>query len=124
MSTIIDGVVIKINEGSGPPITSYVRNALHARSGTSNDSPSIIDGGWEGSACKLVRRPLARALSNKGTVDAFSVTRPPLANSLRSNRGERATAGSDEGTHFRRAYPLHGIVQRCRQSHRSVPLYT
>ena len=59
---------------------------------------------------KLRPKTLALALSNKGTVDAFSVARPSLANSLRSNRGERATAGSDEGTHSRRAYP---VRKRC-----------
>ena len=51
------------------------------------------------------RNRLARALSHKGTVGAFSVARPSLANSLRSDRAsERRPAPTKAPTPARAVF--------------------
>ena len=44
VSTIIEGVLLKIHEGLGRPITSYGRNPAGPRSDNSNKAPWIIEG--------------------------------------------------------------------------------
>jgi len=47
---------------------------------------------------------LARALSNKGTVGAFSVARPSLANSLRSNRASERRPAPTKAPTYRQSF--------------------